>query len=133
MEVTNLLALLLLLAAAGLDQVKRGEGGEKRSRHSLRGLHDVPAAAVLHVGPFPRLLTEIHHLICTFAVKIAHEGVCRSWPVAVGVAPMSVVTVVTLHLQQRAGMFTVWQPLRLQVIFTNNSPLFQSNLTHGLS
>lgn len=77
------------------------------SHHSLGGLHYVPAAAVVHVGPFLRLLTQIHHLIGTFAVKIAHESVCRSWPVTVGVAPMSVVTVVTLQVQQRAGVLMV--------------------------
>lgn len=40
-------------------------------------------------------------------MKIAHESVCRSWPVTVGVAPMSVVTVVTLQVQQRTGVLMV--------------------------
>lgn len=57
------------------------------------------------MGAFLRLLTEIHHLVCT--VETAHESVCRSWPVTVGVTPMSVVTVVTLHMQQRTEVFMV--------------------------
>lgn len=79
------------------------------AHHSLGGLHDVPAAAVVHVRPFLRLLTEIHHLICAFAVKTAHEGVCRSWPGTVTVTPMSVVAVVTLQEQQRTRASMVCQ------------------------
>lgn len=58
-------------------------------------LHYVPTAAVVHVRPFLRLLTEVHRLIRAFAelsVKTCHEGVRRSRPVTVRMTSMSVVT-----------------------------------------
>ena len=66
--------------------------------HLLRCLHNVPAAAVIHVRPFLRLLTEAHHRVGAFAklsVKSRHEGVRRSRPVAVRMTSVSVVTAVT--------------------------------------
>lgn len=66
------------------------------SNNLLCGFHDVPAAAVLHVRPFLRLLSEVH-LIGAFpklTLEGRHEGVCRSWPVTVGRTRMSVVAAV---------------------------------------
>lgn len=68
------------------------------SHHLLCGLHYVPTAAVVHVRPFLRLLTEAHRLIRAFGElteKRCHEGVRRSRPVTVGMTCMSVVTAVT--------------------------------------
>lgn len=96
---------------------------------SLGRLHDVPAAAVVHHRALLRLLAQIHRLICTFAMEIGHESVCGPRPVAVGVAPVSVVTVVALQVQQRTdGAFMVSQ-LRFHAIFTTDflSSFFFSN------
>lgn len=98
-------------------------GRWKSCWHSLRGLHYVPAAAVVHVGPFLRLLIETHHLISTIAVKVGGEGVCRPRPVTVRVAPVSVVTVVTLRHRNK-GMLALCQWLRFEDTFSNNSLLF---------
>lgn len=85
---------------------------------SLGRLHDVPATAVVHHRALLRLLAQIHRLVCSFSVEIGHESVCGPRPVAVGVAPVSVVTVVALQVQQRTdGAFMVSQ-LRCNVIFT---------------
>lgn len=69
------------------------------SHHLLCGLHYIPTAAVVHVRPFLRLLTEVHRLIRAFAeltMKRHHEGVRRSRPVTVRMTCMSMVTVVLL-------------------------------------
>lgn len=71
---------------------------ELMSQHLLCGLHYVPTAAVVHVRPFLRLLTEAHRLIRAFGeltVKRRHEGVCRSRPVTVRMTCISMVTAVT--------------------------------------
>lgn len=72
------------------------------SHHLLRGLHDVPAAAVVHVWPFLRLLAEVHRLLCAFG-KRRHEGVRRARPVTVRMTRVSMVTAVTLQHIQHAN------------------------------
>lgn len=61
--------------------------------HSLRGRHDVPAAALVHRHPFLGLLAEIHCLLAATtaaAFDRRTEEVRRTRPVAVGVAPVAV-------------------------------------------
>lgn len=100
-------------------------------QHSLWCLHYVPAAAVVHVWPFLRLLTETHHLIGTFAVKVSHESLRRPWPVTVRVTPMPVVTVVTLqHTQTCSGEKQSWWPAKqiLKEKHSERMPSFKNSV-----
>lgn len=74
----------------------------RSTRHSLRGCHDVPAAAFIHERPFLWLLAEVQRLITAFDQLT--KGVRCSRPMAVGVTPMSMVTAVmhvTLQTETR--------------------------------
>lgn len=68
--------------------------------HSLRGRHDVPAAALVHQNPFLGLLAEVYCLLAAGAFDHRTQEVRCPRPVGVGVASMAVVTAV-VHVALR--------------------------------
>lgn len=90
--------------------LKHGGCPDCRPLDSLRGRHNVPAAALVHRNPFLGLLAEIHRLLAATAAFDQWTEVSRSRPVAVavgvGVASVTVVTaVVALGMENTDSVF----------------------------